>query len=101
MAEDAAAGQTIAVAVCYARPGDVWLRELRLPAGSTLAQALAASGFHDDFPEVDPERQGVGVYGRKRPLDHVLRDRDRVEVYRELVFDPKESRRRRAVHKAR
>lgn len=91
----------ITVSVCYAQPGNIWLRELRVPAGCTLAQALAASGFHDAFPEVDPERHGTGVYGRSRPLGHVLQDHDRVEVYRELVFDPKESRRRRAAHKAR
>ncbi|VCU72329.1 Persistence and stress-resistance antitoxin PasI [Pigmentiphaga humi] len=91
--------EAITVQVCYAPPGQVWQRSVTLPAGSTLAQAIASSGFQEDFPEVDPEAAGTGVYGRRRSLDHVLHEHDRVEIYRPLVFDPKESRRRRAEHK--
>ncbi|MBX6317540.1 RnfH family protein [Pigmentiphaga sp.] len=95
-----APAEAIPVSVCYADVGRIWQRELSLPAGSTVADAIEASGFRREFPEVDPARSGTGVYGRRRPLEHVLHPHDRVEIYRPLVFDPKESRRRRAAHKA-
>ncbi|WP_425570294.1 RnfH family protein [Pigmentiphaga soli] len=95
------AGQgEIEVTVCHAPTGQPWLRTVRLAAGATVARAIEASGFRQAFPDVDPERAGTGVYGHARPLDHVLSDHDRVEIYRPLVFDPMESRRRRAAHKA-
>lgn len=99
---DSPAGQggTVAVSVCYADATETWLRELVLPQGATLADAIRASGFRQAHPGVDPAQAGTGVHGRRRPLDHVLHDHDRVEIYRPLVFDPKESRRRRAAHKA-
>ena len=93
-------GGGIAVSVCYTDTDAVWMRELVLPAGSTVADAIEASGFRRDFPGIDPAQSGTGVYGRRRDLDHVLHEHDRVEIYRPLVFDPKESRRRRAEHKA-
>jgi len=100
--DDSAAGRggAISVSVCYADVATVWQRALTLPPGATLADAIEASGFRQAFPGVDPAQTGTGVYGRRRPLEHVLHDHDRVEIYRPLVFDPKESRRRRAEHKA-
>ena len=99
---DSPAGQSgsVAVSVCYADAAETWLRELVLPQGATLADAIRASGFHQAYPDVDPAQAGTGIHGRRRPLDHVLHDHDRIEIYRPLVFDPKESRRRRAAHKA-
>jgi putative ubiquitin-RnfH superfamily antitoxin RatB of RatAB toxin-antitoxin module len=91
----------IHITVCHAMPGLAWQRELILSAGATAGQALAASGFSAAFPAVDPWLAGVGVHGHVVAAGHVLRDGDRVEVYRPLVFDPMESRRRRAAHKAR
>ncbi len=61
--EPSAAGQ-IEVSVCYALSAQVWLRELRLPAGATVADALRASGFAQAFPVVQPWERGVGVFGR-------------------------------------
>lgn len=95
--------ETLRVTVSYA-PADpltdsVWQRALALPAGATVAQALAASGWSADFPGQDPWRFGVGVYGRRVEASAVLSDHDRVEIYRALDFDPMESRRRRAAHK--
>ncbi|MFJ1298876.1 RnfH family protein [Pseudomonadota bacterium AL_CKDN230030165-1A_HGKHYDSX7] len=89
----------ISVTVCYARGHDVWSRTLSLPAGATLARALAESGFAQAFPAVDPLAHGVGVLGQLRGPETVLADGDRVEVYRALSFDPKESRRRRDAHR--
>lgn len=90
----------LSIEVCYAHESGIWRQALKVPAGATLGDALAASGFQAQFPEVDPARAGTGVFGLKYGLDHVLHDGDRIEVYRPLVFDPKESRRRRAQHRA-
>lgn len=89
----------IRVQVCHALPDSVWLRELTLPAGATVAQALEASGYARDFPGADAWAQGVGVYGRLVSPETALADGDRVEIYRALRFDPKESRRRRVEHR--
>jgi len=75
------------------------MRELTLPAGATVADALAASGYAQAFPGQDPLAGGVGIFGRLASPQDALADGDRVEIYRGLVFDPKESRRRRAEHR--
>jgi hypothetical protein len=87
------------VTVCYALPGQVWVKQLRLPKPATVAQALHESGFAQAFPNVDPWRQGIGIFGQLRAADDALADGDRVEIYRPLTFDPKESRCRRAEHR--
>ncbi|MEP7058736.1 MAG: RnfH family protein [Caldimonas sp.] len=66
-----------------------------VPAGATLLDALRASGFLERHPQIDLERQAVGVWGRVQPLDAPLAPGDRVEIYRPLQIDPKDSRRRR------
>jgi len=102
MAAEVAGGGSppvLRVTVCYALPERTWLRELQLPAGATVADALAASGFADAFPGIDPAREGVGVYGARCGPEQALHDGDRVEIYRPLAFDPMESRRRRAAHR--
>jgi hypothetical protein len=99
MGNEACTDGRIAVSVCYALPAQVWLRELRLPAGATVADALRESGFAQAFPVVQPWERGVGVFGRVVEAGTPLRDGDRVEIYRGLSFDPKESRRRRAEHR--
>jgi len=86
----------IGVEVCHAKPGAVFRKRLRLPAGTTLKTAIEASGVLQAVPEIDMERCRVGIYGKLKTLDTVLRERDRVEIYRPLIADPKEARRRRA-----
>ena len=73
---------------------------LDLPQGSTVAQALAASGWLELFPALKGLPQGdsettVGVWGQKAGLNTVLREQDRVEFYRGLKVDPKVARRER------
>ena len=85
----------ISVEVAYSpAPRQVEVVVLSLPPGSTLQQALQASGLlerhHLDGVEVQ-----VGIWGRRQPLQAELRDRDRVEIYRPLRCDPKEARRQR------
>lgn len=82
--------------VVYALPERQAVLTVELPRGGTAVQAIEASGIRDRFPGLVIDPAAVGVFGRKVALDHVLRDGDRVEIYRPLQADPKEVRRRRA-----
>lgn len=73
-------------------PRQVQTRRLALPAGSSLGDAMRASGLFDGEP---PGELAYGIWGRRQPLSTVLRDGDRVEAYRALTVDPKEARRLR------
>ena len=84
----------IVVEVVYALPRRQVMRRLALPEGSTLADAIRASGLTDEFPEIASAR--AGIYGKPAAAAAILRDRDRVEIYRALRVDPKEVRRARA-----
>jgi len=88
--------ETIAVEVCYALPEGGFLRALDVRPGTTLREAVDASGVLAVHPEIDLALFRTGIYGKLRPLDTVLQARDRIEIYRPLVADPKEARRRRA-----
>jgi putative ubiquitin-RnfH superfamily antitoxin RatB of RatAB toxin-antitoxin module len=88
----------IAVTVIYARPEGQAVRSLELDCPATLGDALKASGLLEEFSEIElAARNRVGIYGRLAGLDAVLSDGDQVEIYRPLLVDPRESRRRRAV----
>jgi putative ubiquitin-RnfH superfamily antitoxin RatB of RatAB toxin-antitoxin module len=89
------------VQVCYATPELEFLRSLEVGVGTTVEQAIRASGLLHAVPGIDVGTVPVGIYGKKKTLDTVLRERDRVEVYRPLLCDPKETRRRRAGNKPR
>lgn len=89
-----------AVQICYATALREYFRDLTVEQGTTIEQAIVQSGVLVDIPGIDLAIQPVGLYGKKRPLDTVLRERDRIEIYRPLVADPKESRRRRADKKS-
>ncbi|MES2148883.1 MAG: RnfH family protein [Pseudomonadota bacterium] len=91
--------ETIQVQLCYATAASELWRELEVAPGTTIEQAIAGSGLLNDLPGVDLDSHPVGIFGKKRPLDTVLRKGDRIEIYRPLVADPKESRRRRAAKK--
>jgi uncharacterized protein len=86
----------IQVAVLYSpQPRVVHEWALSLPPGTTVLQALEASGLKAAFPLADLTQAVVGVWGRKARLEQQLRDRDRVEIYRALKVDPKLARRER------
>lgn len=86
---------TFAVQVCYASAAVQFLRALQVPAGTTIEQALALSGVADEVPGIDLASLQTGIYGKKKPRDTALRPHDRVELYRPLIADPKNARRRR------
>jgi uncharacterized protein len=76
-------------------PREVREWELRLPVGSTVADAIGASGLRGEFPALDFGALALAVWGRKASLQQPLRDGDRVEAYRPLMVDPKVARRER------
>jgi putative ubiquitin-RnfH superfamily antitoxin RatB of RatAB toxin-antitoxin module len=90
----------IRVQVCYARAGMTWLREIAVPVGATVQAAIELSGMLDDVPEIDLTACRVGIYGKLTLLDALLREQDRVEIYRPLIADPKNARRRRPARKS-
>jgi uncharacterized protein len=89
----------IRVQVCYARPGDALLREVMVPAETILQSAIERSGLLNDAPEINLASCRVGIFGKLKSLDTMLQEGDRIEIYRPLIADPKESRRKRAQKK--
>jgi putative ubiquitin-RnfH superfamily antitoxin RatB of RatAB toxin-antitoxin module len=87
----------IHIEVAYATPERQVLLDLSVPAGTTVAQGIEQSAIRDEFPELNMDIKAVGIFSRKVPLDHVLREGDRIEIYRPLIADPKEVRRQRAL----
>ena len=86
----------ITVTVVYALPESATEIELTLPAGATVAEALDRSGLATRHPEVDLARCPVGVFGRRVDRSVTLSNGDRVEIYRSLIAEPRDARRRRA-----
>lgn len=86
----------ITVQVAFADPDLQWVTSAEVPQGSTLADVVAASGLQARFPSYDFQSMPKGVWGLPRPDDHVALDGDRVEIYRPLVTDAKQARRKRA-----
>jgi len=86
----------ILVEVAYALPEQQLILELMVPDGTTAEQAVQQSGITVKFPEIDLAQNKLGIFGKLVKGDTVLRERDRVEIYRPLIADPKEVRRQRA-----
>ncbi|MGK2952408.1 MAG: RnfH family protein [Thiobacillus sp.] len=84
------------VEVIYALPAQQPLLQVWLAEGATVEDAIRASGVLDEFPEIDLAKNKVGIFSKLVKLDEKVRDKDRVEIYRPLIADPKEVRRKRA-----
>ena len=76
----------------YALPARQEVLRVSLPVGSTIAQAITASGLLEKYPEINLVSSKVGIFAKLAKPDTVLRERDRVEIYRPLIADPKEVR---------
>ncbi|WIM06224.1 MAG: RnfH family protein [Candidatus Nitricoxidivorans perseverans] len=87
---------SIHIEVVYALPERQELIRLKLPAGSSLQQAIESSGLLQRHPEIDLAKSRFGIYGKLAKADTLLREQDRVEIYRPLTADPKEVRKQRA-----
>lgn len=86
----------IQVEVAYALPQQQVILPLKLATEGTVEEAIKLSGILEKFPEIDLAQFKVGIFSKLTKLDTVLRDKDRVEIYRPLIADPKEVRRKRA-----
>ena len=86
----------IHVSVVYAPTAEQWFCcDLLINEGATIADALVASEFFQLYTEWDLSTVSAGIYGHRRPLDTVLHENDRVEVYRVLKIDPRVNRKNR------
>ena len=88
--------ELIVVEVAYAKPEEQLIIPVKVPPGTTVRQAIEQSGILERFPDIDLSTQKVGIFGRVVPMDRELNERDRVEIYRPLIADPKAMRRERA-----
>lgn len=90
--------RSMQVEVAYARPERQWVIAVEVPEGATAYDAVLASGLLSQCPEIDLDTMPMGIFGVriKTATTTILRPGDRVELYRPLTADPKESRRSRA-----
>lgn len=88
--------ELISVEVVYPVAHKQEIFSLKVPAGTTVREAIEASGILRKYPEIDLAKNKLGVFAKLTKPDVPLRDRDRVEIYRPLIADPKEVRKQRA-----
>ncbi|MDX1539005.1 RnfH family protein [Arsukibacterium sp.] len=84
------------VEVAYALPHQQSLLTLSVLPGSTVLQVIEQSGILQQYPDIDLSQQKIGVWSRPVKPDEQVKDGDRIEIYRPLIADPKDLRRRRA-----
>ena len=72
------------------------LKGMTVAEGTTVREAALQSGLEEEFPELDLQQAPLGIFGKAVKDETVLHDGDRIEVYRPLLIDPKEARRKRA-----
>ena len=89
----------ILVEIAYALPEEQVIISIKVPTIFNVQQAIEKSGIQKKFPCIDLSKNKVGIFGKKTTLDQPLNHRDRIEIYRTLILDPKEMRRKRAAKK--
>ncbi len=89
-------GERVRVSVAYVGAVEQFFRSLEVKPGTTLRAAINQSGVLDKCPEIDLGVYKVGVFGRVTDLDQILTEGERAEIYRPLIADPKQARKRRA-----
>jgi putative ubiquitin-RnfH superfamily antitoxin RatB of RatAB toxin-antitoxin module len=92
------ADRMICVELVYAEAEGQTMFRVQLPEDSTVADAIKISGVSQQLALGEPLRNQIGIFGKKVSLDRVLQDGDRMEIYRPLLWNPMEARRRRARH---
>jgi putative ubiquitin-RnfH superfamily antitoxin RatB of RatAB toxin-antitoxin module len=90
----------INVEIVYAQPQRAIAKSLEMPQGARIADALALAAADQEFLGVDLGRAAVGIFGKAAPHDQLLKEGDRIEIYRPLLEEPKLARRKRASGKA-
>lgn len=86
----------IKIEVVYALPHEQTLLTLEVPQGTTLVDAIKLSGILEKHSDIDLASNKMGIFGKLGKPDVLLREKDRIEIYRPLIADPKEVRRKRA-----
>lgn len=86
----------ILVEVAYALPEEQTLLSLEVDEGSDVRQVIVESGILQQHPELDLEKIKVGIFSKLTTMKQVVREKDRIEIYRPLIADPKEVRKKRA-----
>ena len=89
----------ISIEVAYARPDTQVIIPLQVIPGTTVLEAIKLSGIVQKFPEIDLQQNKLGIFSKITKAETVLQEKDRVEIYRTLIADPKVSRRARAEKK--
>ena len=90
----------IKIEIAYALPEHYYLKSFRVDEGSTIQTAILQSGILKQFTDIDLRENKVGIFSRPAKLSDILNDGDRIEIYRPLLADPKEIRRKRAEQQA-
>lgn len=88
--------EPIHIEVAYALPREQVIIKLAVPPQTTVREAVEQSGILKRFPQIDIDAAKLGIFGKLKKADQVLREGDRVEIYRPLIADPKEVRKQRA-----
>jgi putative ubiquitin-RnfH superfamily antitoxin RatB of RatAB toxin-antitoxin module len=84
------------IEVAYALENKQTLLNIEVDAGTTLKQAIELSGLLTLYPQINLMKDKTGIFGKIAKLDTILREKDRVEIYRPLIADPKQVRKERA-----
>ncbi|MDM8566984.1 RnfH family protein [Candidatus Halobeggiatoa sp. HSG11] len=92
--------KTINIEVAYAKPDEQMIVPLNVPVSTIAEQAIKKSQILIFFPEIDLKQNKIGIFSKPCKLDTLLRNKDRVEIYRPLIADPKEARRKKAAVKS-
>lgn len=90
------ASNHINIEIAYALPDEQVILSLEIDEDCTVEDAIKRSGILENYPQIDLGTDKVGVFGKMCKLSATLRDKDRIEIYRKLTADPKESRRQKA-----
>lgn len=90
------ASNILHIEVAYALPHEQRIFNLEVPDDCDVEQAIKRSGVLEAYPQINLETDKVGIFGKICKLNATLRDKDRIEIYRKLIADPKESRRQKA-----
>lgn len=85
----------IKIEVAYATPLQQKIISVEVLEGCTIQEGIAQSGIFTLFPEIDLATHKVGIFSIQKKLSDIVQAGDRIEIYRPLVIDPKEARRRR------
>lgn len=89
----------ILIQVSYVTPQNQVLITLMVPDGTTIQQAIEMSGIKREIESKDWDQLKVGIYSKIKKLDTILKEHDRIEIYRALLVDPMVARRARALKK--